>query len=129
MNYECRLTAKSDPYLKKGAGYDKFWSVMSKVLKDYRAIMRHIKRLPSGEGMKQHVTALYRAGKSLSKGDARTARETAHAYATTVSSVHELSFLRGLDTGDKMEQDELVSAMANRVGLNMPSQFDDGKAY
>jgi len=99
---------------------------MASVLRDYRVILRHVRQLPSGDAMKQHVSRSFKRGMALGKKERKVARETAHAYATTISSIRELAFLRGLDTGDKMAQSELVSSMAKRVGLEVPKPYQEG---
>jgi hypothetical protein len=47
--------------------------------------------------------------------------ENAHCYAKMIASVKELSFLRSLDTGDKLTPQELVRATAAKVGLAVPT--------
>ena len=48
-------------------------------------------------------------------------RETAHKYAILISNQKELSHLRGLDTGEKLDQRDKVRQMAHRVGLSVPT--------
>ena len=75
-----------------------------------------------------HVVSAFRAGRGLEGPAQEAAREAAHAYATTVSSIGELTILRSLDTGEKMEQRDLVRAMAKRVGLEAPPAFGEEDA-
>ena len=48
-------------------------------------------------------------------------RNSANFYATLVSSVEELKYLRGLDTGEKLDQRDKIRATASRVGLSVPT--------
>ena len=47
-------------------------------------------------------------------------RANAHNYATMIAGVTELKFLRGLDTGEKLDPREKIRATASRVGLSVP---------
>ena len=47
-------------------------------------------------------------------------RQSTHSYAVLVSAQKELQHLRGLDTGEKLDQSEKVRQMAYRVGLAVP---------
>ena len=41
-------------------------------------------------------------------------------YAAVVASVNELKFLRGLDSGEKLDPREKIRLTASRVGLSVP---------
>ena len=43
-----------------------------------------------------------------------------HSYAVMITSINELKYLRGLDTGEKLDPREKIRATAGRVGLSVP---------
>ena len=103
------------------------------VVKDFRLILKHLRRLPSGDSsskaMYQHVMSMFNAGRQeTDKVKIKHMRSIAHSYATTIESVNELIFLRSLDTGDKLEQNELVKLMGSKVGFAMPKEYDENDA-
>mmetsp|Transcript_483 Transcript_483/g.1139 ORF Transcript_483/g.1139 Transcript_483/m.1139 type:complete len:133 (+) Transcript_483:419-817(+) len=104
-------------------------SVRSHVLRDMRTTLRHLNKLPStrtpSSPLRQEVLSRMRvaAGMTGNEGEADRARRVLAAYAENVSSVTELTTLRGLDTGEKMTQSERVQAMASRVGLGTPQEY------
>lgn len=46
---------------------------------------------------------------------------TAHQYSTLLSNVRELKYLRGLDSGEKLDARDKIRATAGRVGLGVPN--------
>jgi hypothetical protein len=48
-------------------------------------------------------------------------RANANLYATLFSSINELKFLRGLDSGEKLDPRDKIRATAARVGLGVPN--------
>lgn len=115
----------------------------TRILSDYRIILKHFKKLPSlctkVDYVRKQVTShekLHRIHILLTpqfgckfrtpfiETDLQTilkVRETAHKYAILISNQKELSHLRGLDTGEKLDQRDKVRQMANRVGLSVPT--------
>ncbi len=47
-------------------------------------------------------------------------RASANSYATLLSNVAELKYLRGLDSGEKLDPRDKIKATAARVGLGIP---------
>lgn len=47
-------------------------------------------------------------------------RAAAHNYARMVTDISELKYLRGLDTGEKLDPRAKIQATARRVGLSVP---------
>lgn len=47
-------------------------------------------------------------------------RQVAHTYATLVSDIREAKYLRGLDSGEKLDPRDKIRATAARVGLGIP---------
>lgn len=45
----------------------------------------------------------------------------AQQYSTLLSNVHELKYLRGLDSGEKLDPRDKIRATAGRVGLGVPN--------
>lgn len=95
----------------------------------YRIILRHAKKLPSAKANAsgvQHLIAQFQQHKH--EADAKKAaalRHTAHSYATLIASITELSSLRALDFGEKLNQRDKVKAMASRVGFAVPRFSDE----
>ena len=51
-------------------------------------------------------------------------RNRLHNYGTMVSSINELKYLRGLDSGEKLDPREKIRATAGRVGLSVPKVIE-----
>ena len=51
-------------------------------------------------------------------------RNRLHSYGTMVSSINELKYLRGLDSGEKLDPREKIRATAGRVGLSVPKVIE-----
>ena len=45
---------------------------------------------------------------------------SANSYATLISNIKELKYLRYLDSGEKLDQRDKIRATAARVGLSVP---------
>jgi hypothetical protein len=98
---------------------------MSSVIKNYRTILRHLRRLPTGELSSVAIASQFRAGKGeQDKEKIALLRANAASYAEMISSVEELKVLRGLDTGEKMGPRDTIQASAARVGLHIPRWSD-----
>ena len=71
--------------------------------------------------MRANVVAEFRRG-AAERDDkqAMALREAAHCYVTMISSVKELTRLRELDSGEKLNPRDKVRATAGRVGLSVP---------
>ena len=71
--------------------------------------------------MRANVVAEFRRG-AAERDDkqAMALREAAHCYVTMVASVKELTRLRELDSGEKLNPRDKVRATAGRVGLSVP---------
>ena len=99
------------------------------VLSDLRVILRHLRSLPSSGPIKEHVLGQYRANMSSTsatyKESFKLAVAKAHDYAHLISSVREAAYLRSLDTGEKLTQEERVKAMASKVGFEMPEIYNE----
>ena len=96
------------------------------MLANYRYILRHLRSLPSGPAssgtsLRANVVAEFRRG-AAERDDkqAMALREAAHCYVDMVSSVKELTRLRELDSGEKLNPRDKVRATAGRVGLSVP---------
>ena len=96
------------------------------VIANYRYILKHLQTLPSGasnnqKNLRSHCIQLFRTGKHESNDkQAAVLREVAYSYVTMVSSVKQLTYLRELDTGEKLNPRDKVRATAGRVGLSVP---------
>ena len=55
---------------------------------------------------------------------AESLRSIAHSYASMVTDVRELKYLRYLDSGEKLDQRDKIRATAARVGLAVPHVSD-----
>lgn len=107
------------------------------LVEDYRKILRHLRKLPSFK----HTNVRQILEDSLSSTIVGTNRnscrnlpadkidkirnEVIHNYATLVTSVNELTFLRSLDSGEKLDPRDKIRATAARVGLGVPKFSDD----
>ena len=112
------------------------------VIADFRRILKHYKNLPSFKSknslQRQHLleqvthyvdsnetllTLLqqYTIGrKETDAAKIERLRHTAHSYATLVSDVRQAKYLRGLDSGEKLDPRDKIRATAARVGLGVP---------
>ena len=96
------------------------------VIANYRYILKHLQSLPSGisnnkTNLRSQCIQLFRTGKHESNDkQAAVLREVAYSYVTMVSSVKQLTYLRELDTGEKLNPRDKVRATAGRVGLSVP---------
>lgn len=95
------------------------------VFRSFRAILRHVKKLPTSKAVSsekyQSIRAMFREGSTVQDtATVQRLRLNAESYAEMVTSVEELKHLRGLDTGDKISVRETISASAHRVGLSVP---------
>jgi len=96
--------------------------------------MKHLRGLPSYKAGSAPAVAKYnemqsrfRNGKLLASdtsAEALQLREEAYCYATLVSSISELTYLRSLDAGEKLAPRDLVHATARRVGFEIPTFSD-----
>ena len=98
----------------------------SNIAADYRTILKHLKKLPS-KNLYESAKEQFYEGKASNGDEAISRRATAHSYAVTIASINELSYLRSLDTGEKMEQKELVESMTRRVGLSPPETYEESR--
>lgn len=99
------------------------------VVNDFRMIMRHCKKLPSFTSkespLRAHVISKFREGKrETDKKKIANLVELSKSYAKLVSSVSELKYLRGLDTGEKLSPRDKLAATAARVGMGVPKYAD-----
>lgn len=99
------------------------------ILSGLRRVFRMLRPLPC---MQPHSPLrrrlLFVVRQSLAQQDEAEMERTGRclkAYAECVMSVQELVHLRALDTGEKMTQSERVKAMARRVGLRTPEEYED----
>lgn len=98
------------------------------VISNYRYILKHLQSLPSGgasnnttNNLRSQCMQLFRTGKHESNDkQAAVLREVAYSYVTMASSVKQLTYLRELDTGEKLNPRDKVRATAGRVGLSVP---------
>lgn len=106
----------------------------SSVLSNYRYILRYMGSLPSGassseSSLRANIIAQFRRG-AIEEDEKQVValREAAHSYVTMVSSVKELTRLRELDSGEKLNPRDKVRATAGRVGLSVPKFADEFEA-
>ena len=98
----------------------------STVVANYRAILRHLRSLPSGApssgtSLRANVVQQFRAGRLVTdEKQSGALREVAYNYVTMISGIKELTFLRELDSGEKLSPRDKVRATAGRVGLGVP---------
>lgn len=97
---------------------------------DFRSILRHFKKLPSlsnkASPLRLHVIKKFHEGKL--ETDKRAISDliaSANSYAKLVTSINKLSFLRGLDSGERLDPRDKIMATARRVGLSVPSFAED----
>lgn len=96
----------------------------------YRILLRHAKKLPSSQvnsSAVQHLVAQFQQHRH--EPDAKKAaalRHTAHSYATLIASITELTSLRALDFGEKLDPRDKIRLTASRVGLSVPRFSDEG---
>lgn len=125
-------------------------SAVSQTAKNYRVLLKHVKALPSVENWKGRVveqvycafTSLsaittatkvffppflllllvqYKAGRGITDPAlAEHQRSVASQYVHMISSIKEISHLRGLDYGEKLDPRDKIRATASRVGLAVP---------
>ena len=100
---------------------------MNDLPKAYRQILRHVRELPSASKTSTHQFVLesFKQGRlepDESKADLLKWR--AINYATMISSVKQLAYLRSLDTGERLDPREKIKRTAARVGFSVP-QFTD----
>jgi len=94
-----------------------------------RTILRHLRRMPShglGSAPVRHIISQFQRHRH--ETDAKKVavmRATAQSYATLLSSVSELSRLRSLDTGERLNPRNKIRATASRVGLSVPPFADE----
>ena len=79
--------------------------------------------------MRANIIAQFRRG-AIEEDEKQVValREAAHSYVTMVSSVKELTRLRELDSGEKLNPRDKVRATAGRVGLSVPKFADEFEA-
>lgn len=98
-------------------------------LRSFRTILRHLRKLPShgfSSAPLRHVVTQFKTNRGETDAKKIAAfRATAHSYATLLSSVAELSALRALDTGDKLDPRDKIKVMARKVGLSVPKFSDE----
>lgn len=71
---------------------------------------------------KYDVAFQFHAGKlETDKTKVASLLATAHQYSTLLSNVRELKYLRGLDSGEKLDARDKIRATAGRVGLGVPN--------
>ena len=120
-------------------------SVASQTIKNYRTLLKHVKSLPSAKNWTPRVVEQvgieaqiytsvislcmtlplvflqYKAGRNITDPKlAEHHRSIADQYVTMVSSIKEITHLRGLDFGEKLEPRDKIRATASRVGLAVP---------
>lgn len=89
---------------------------MSRLLVDYRRLLRHAKSLPSRDLFVNYIRRAFRQDDgSPSLPD---------SYLRMVSSVKELKHLRSLDSGERLDPREKIKATAARVGFELPQVSD-----
>jgi len=87
----------------------------------YRALVKHCHRLPSGMDKLLHLRRIFRVSEIKHDQDMIQIRsENAFSYLRNLECVAQLDYLRSLDTGEKLDQSELISRMSARVGLQLP---------
>ena len=94
----------------------------------YRHILRHVQKLPSASqtSTRRLVLERFRQGRLERDADhANLLKFRAVNYATMISSVKELAFLRSLDTGEKLDPRDKIKNTAARVGLSVPKFADE----
>ena len=102
---------------------------MSEAVRSLRIILRHLKVLPShnlGSAPVRHIISQFKHHRDETDSKRVAAlRATAHSYATLLTSTAELSRLRGLDTGERLDPRSKIRQSASRVGLSVPRFADD----
>eukprot|EP00596_Hydrurales_sp_CCMP1899_P010742 CAMPEP_0119052656 /NCGR_PEP_ID=MMETSP1177-20130426/73881_1 /TAXON_ID=2985 /ORGANISM="Ochromonas sp, Strain CCMP1899" /LENGTH=143 /DNA_ID=CAMNT_0007032295 /DNA_START=18 /DNA_END=449 /DNA_ORIENTATION=+ len=102
------------------------------VAKHFRRILRHVKSLPAGVSptgqLRRHVIDKFQLGK-LEKNEKQITvlKEVAYSYITLINSVQELSYLRSLDSGEKLGPRDKIMATGGRVGLGLPKFADEAE--
>ena len=95
----------------------------------YRTILRHLRKYPShgpGSAPVRHLISQFkRHSEETDAKKVAVMRATAQSYATLLSSVTELSRLRALDTGERLDPRAKIRATASRVGLGVPNFSDE----
>ena len=100
---------------------------MSDLPKAYRQILRHLRELPSASktSTRQFVLDSFKQGRlETDSQKASLLKWRAVNYATMISSVKQLAYLRSLDTGERLDPREKIKRTAARVGFSVP-QFTD----
>ena len=64
---------------------------------------------------------------SSSSGNVKEYKSIMNSYATMVSSINTLEYLRSLDSGERLEPRDKITNTAARVGLSVPSFADEDK--
>jgi len=121
-------------------------SAAAQTIKNYRILLKHVKSLPSAHNWRSRVVeqvepyfhplvdathyltvnlfsiiSQYKAGKGITDPAlAEHHRAIANQYVTMISSIKEITHLRGLDFGDKLDPRDKIRATASRVGLAVP---------
>mmetsp|Transcript_25731 Transcript_25731/g.28057 ORF Transcript_25731/g.28057 Transcript_25731/m.28057 type:complete len:115 (+) Transcript_25731:3-347(+) len=103
------------------------------LLVDFRRILRHFSKLPSYKAkespLRAYVLQQYVTGrKETNPHRAESLRSIAHSYASMVTDVRELKYLRYLDSGEKLDQRDKIRRTAARVGLAVPHFSDESSS-
>eukprot|EP01039_Chlorochromonas_danica_P000838 gene837-912_t len=102
----------------------------SQLAKDYRVLLKHLRRLPSFQAknspLRAHVIQQFRQGRRAEgEEEVSQLRAVTHSYATMVSDIKEVKYLRYLDSGEKLEARDKIRNTAARVGLEVPKFADE----
>ncbi len=94
------------------------------VVQDYRVLLRHLSKLPSKNVLKNELKSQFHKGKLETNKDKVTLmRQNAYNYAKNIAAVAELRYLRSLDTGEKLDPQEIVRRTAAKVGFALPIEY------
>ena len=104
----------------------------SRAVESLRIIIRHLKKLPShgiGSAPVRHILSQFRRHRDEKDPKlVSTLRGTAQSYATLLLSISELSRLRALDTGERLDPRDKIRATAARVGFAIPKFADENSS-
>ena len=94
------------------------------VVQDYRILLRHLSKFPSKNILKNELKNQFQKGKiEQNKEKVVLMRQNAYNYAKNVAAVAELRYLRSLDTGEKLDPQEIVRRTAAKVGFALPIEY------
>mmetsp|Transcript_21009 Transcript_21009/g.42231 ORF Transcript_21009/g.42231 Transcript_21009/m.42231 type:complete len:121 (+) Transcript_21009:85-447(+) len=96
------------------------------VASNYRFLLKHVKALPSSPNWKGYVIDKFKAGRNETDSkNIEHLHAVSNQYVKMIQSINELKYLRGLDTGEKLDPRDKIRATAGRVGLSVPRFADD----